>query len=184
MTQNPDYSFFTSSYRHDVSGWGGKSYGKPENVSRELDLASAASSSSTVTRCMKSMTSSCRPICTPTSTQRASYGAPAPFTRATTATYTTRVPKVPAPPDAPNMNLFKLTTEYGSRYQPPRAQPFIKQETINRCQTAAAVTRSSTAASRGYNPTWNTSYRGSYCEQAANPRYSQAVTFHSNTNLR
>lgn len=186
MTQaeGSDYSFFTSSYRHDVSGWSGKSYRKPENISRELDLSSAAASSSTVTRCMKSMKSGCRPICTPTSTQRAAYGAPAPFTRATTATYTMRIPNVPAPPDAPNMTLFRPTTEYGSRYTPPRSEPFIKQETINRCQTAAAATRASSAATRGYNPTWNTSYRAGHCERAANARYSQAVTFHSNTNLR
>ena len=177
------YNFYNSCYRNDVSKWGGRAYKQSDDVPREIDLNSAAANSSTITRCMISMRNGCRPVQTPTSLQRDSYVPHMPVTREAGPTYTQRCPPAAAPPDAPaDPSVLRPSTEYGSRYKRPIPQPFVAQATIDRCETAKVSTRS--ASGRGYQPCWDSSYRRQFCEKVADPMYSEAVTFHSTTQLR
>ncbi|OHS93571.1 hypothetical protein TRFO_40156 [Tritrichomonas foetus] len=185
MEDNSDpYNFYTSIYRHDVSRWGGRTHRKPENISREMDVSQIAATSSSVKRCMNSMTKTCRPVCTPTSLYRDSYVPHMPVTRGLFPIYSNRTPEAPAPPGAPDPSLLRPTTEYGSRYRPPNPKPFISQELTERCSTATVTTRSFNRQTHEVSPIWNTTYRASYCEKPYDPTYSSAITFHSATNLR
>lgn len=177
------YNFYNSCYRNDVGRWAGKGHKPSENLPREIELNAAACNSSTITRCMISMRNGCRPVQTPTTLQRDSYVPHMPVTGDIGPTYTQRCPPAAAPPDAPaDPSVLRPSTEYGSRYRRAISQPFVSQETVDRCEMAKVSTRSVTG--RGYQPGWNSSYRHQFCEKAADPRYSEAVTFHSNTHLR
>lgn len=179
----PTYNYYTTIYRKDLAQWGGKTHKRPENISRTIDVSQMADSNGTVRRCMKSMCTGCRPVTTPTSLHRDSYIPHMPCTRGLGPTYTQRAPPSPAPPNRPDMNLFRPTTEYGSRYMYPQPDPFLKSETVERCSTTKITTRSFNQNGE-MNPQWNTSYRGQFCEKAYDPKTSQAVTFHTHTHLR
>lgn len=177
-----DYNFYTSIYQHDISKWGGRTYRVPENISREMDVNTSASSS--VRRCMNSLKNTCRPVCTPTSLYRASYVPHMPTKRDLfSPSYSNRCPPSPALPDAPDPNVLRPTTEYGARYRPPNPKPFLSQDLVQRCSTASITTRS-IRGEREYTPRWDTTYRKSYCEKTMEPKYSSTITFHSTTNLR
>lgn len=175
-----DYNFFDSSYRRNVARWGGMTHQKPECISREIDVNAAAAGSSTVTRCMISMRNGCRPVETPTSLQRDSYKWQGAITRNVGPTFNRRTPDGQGRPPAPDPDLLRPSTEYGSRYLRPRHDPYINNDTMDRCATAAIRTRGMGAGC----PAWNTSYRGQFCERVTTPHTSQAITFHTHTNMR
>ena len=177
-----DYNFYHSIYQNDISRWGGQTYKKPENISREIDLTAAAGESSTVSRCMTSMRRGCRPVYTPNSLHRDSYVPHMPMTRDVGPTFSLRCPEAPPPPDAANPDLLKMTTEYGSHYTPPHPKPFVSQETIDKYSTSSTVrTR---GIGRNFAPEWDTTYRATFCEKAADPKLSNGITFYSFTNRR
>jgi hypothetical protein len=70
-------------------------YKKPENISREIDLPGAAGESSTVSRCLESLRTGCRPVTTPHSLYQDSYVPHVPYTRGINASYTLRCPPSP-----------------------------------------------------------------------------------------
>ena len=177
-----DYNFYHSIYQNDLSRWGGLTYRKPENISREIDINAAAAESSTVTRCMKSMRTGCKPVYTPNSLQRDSYVPHFPVTRDVGPTFSPRCPEAPPPPEAANPELIRMSTEYGSHYRPPNPKPFLSRETVERWSTSSTV--KTRGMGRNLAPEWDTCYRGTFCEKAADPKYSKPITFYSSTNLR
>ena len=180
---NPEeYNFYHSIYQNDLSRWGGLTYRKPENISREIDINAAAAESSTVTRCMKSMRTGCKPVYTPNSLQRDSYVPHFPVTRDVGPTFSPRCPEAPPPPEAADPELIRMSTEYGSHYRPPNPKPFLSRETVERWSTSSTV--KTRGMGRNLAPEWDTCYRGTFCEKAADPKYSKPITFYSETNLR
>jgi hypothetical protein len=179
----PEYNFYNTIYRNDISRWAGMTYKKPENISREIDLRRAAGESSTVSRCIESLRAGCRPVTTPHSLYQDSYVPHMPYKRGINASYTQRCPPSPAVPDAPDPQLLRPTTEYSSRYTVPDPEPFLPPELVARCSTACATARK-IGTDGDYNPHWDTTYRHDYCERVTQPHTSHAVTFHSYTGMR
>ncbi|OHS94720.1 hypothetical protein TRFO_39097 [Tritrichomonas foetus] len=178
-----NYHFYSSSYQNDSSGWGGNTYARRENISRELNVNEIAANSSSVRRCMNSLNTKCNPISTPTSLYRSSYVSQIPANRGYKSTYSNRCPQAPPPPNAANPQYLRPTTEYGSRFPPPNPKPFISQDLVDRCSTASINTRSHRGA-QVLSPQWNSTYRQSYCEKTRELSFSPAITFYNATNLR
>jgi hypothetical protein len=184
MSEAPaDYNFYNTIYRNDVSRWGGQTYKRPENISREIDIRRASTESSTVSRCLESLRAGYRPVATPHTLYQDSYVPHVPYKRGISTSYTRRCPASPALPDAPDPSVLRPTTEYSSRYAVPRPEPFLRPELVDRCSTARFTTRTIGNDGR-YNPSWDTSYRRDYCERVTQPHTTQAVTFHSYTGMR
>jgi hypothetical protein len=179
----PEYNYFNTSYRNDVSRWGGITHKKPENISREIDLRRASGESSTVARCIESMTTECRPVTTPNSLYQDSYVPHVPYARGITATHNLRCPPSPAVPEAPSPEVLRPTTEYTSNYKFKRPQAFLRPELVELCSRAQEAARAIGSDGR-LNPNWDTSYRRHYCERATLPHTSEAVTFHGYTGMR
>jgi hypothetical protein len=178
----PDY--FTTIYRNDIARWGGMTYKRQqEDISREIDVSRTAASSSTVSRCMQSMRSGCRPVTTGTTLYRDSYVPHMASSRDIGPTYSRRCPAAPPPPDAADPSILRPTTEYGSKYRVPHPEPFLRPELVARCSTAHVTSRS-IGREPQFCPGWDTTYRNHYCERVTRPVTSDAVTFHTHTGLR
>jgi hypothetical protein len=178
-----EYNFYNTSYRNDVSRWGGQTYKKPENISREIDLRQTASTSPGIARCLASMQANCRPVQTPNTLYRDSYVPHMPASRGIGPSYTRRAPPGSSIPDPPDPSILRHSTEYRSRYTIPRSEPFLPPELVDRCSTAK-VTARTIGADRQFSPAWDTTYRRHYCEQVTHPQTTEAVTFHSTTGMR
>lgn len=184
MSKGDDYNFYKSIYQNDISRWGGRTFRKPENISREMDVSQMAANSQSVSRCLNSMKTTCRPVCTPTSLYRASYVPHMPTRRGPfDPSYSNRCPESPPLPNAPDPSVLRPSTEYGSRYVYPHPKPYLSQDLVERCSTAAITTRNY-RQTNDFSPQWDTTYRKGYCEKAMDAHYSPGITFHSTTNLR
>jgi hypothetical protein len=177
----PEYNFYSSIYRNDISRWAGQTYKRPENITREIDLTQSAASSQAVTRCIRSLNGGCRGVSTGTTLYQDSYVPHMAATRDLRASYTARCPPSPAVPDSPDPSILRPTTEYGSRYRVPRPEPLLSPEFIARCSTTNLTARS---VPGGVSPAWNTTYRQRQCEKVTEPQTSRAVTFFTHTGLR
>jgi hypothetical protein len=183
MEQAPkDYDYYTTTYRWDLCRWAGRTHKVPENISREINVGKSAQTNGTVRRCIGSMQRGTRGVYTPSTLYQDSYIPHMAFTRDIGPSFSLRCPEGAPPPDAAKPELLRPSTEYGQRYIPPRAEPFLTSEFVDRCSTTK--TRSRAIGDGPSVPRWSTTYRRHYCEKAADLSTSRAVTFHTHTGLR
>ena len=183
MSTNPDETrnYYTSSYRRDVAAWGGQTYNVPENESATIDIERVAAKERSLERQLQKMEESGM-TGIPKSTTQATYIAHMPQSRDVQPQFNGLVPPPMPIPDKPDESIFRMTTEYGSRFHGEPAQPMLNNDTLSKCEQTRSVKTRSVDQARP--PMWETTYRGNYCDKVTDLKTSEAITTHKLTGLR
>ena len=177
FVQDESHNYFTTSYRHDVSEYGGETFRVPENEQPTIDVNTVSATKRSLGRQMQRMEETA-PLLTPNSTYRASYVPHMPIPRDIQPTFNGLVPPPMELPDAPDESIFHATTEYGSKYLGKPGEPMINNTTLQRCyETRTVKNRSIDVPTRP--PQWETTYRDSYCNKVTDLNTSAAITVHN-----
>lgn len=180
-----DHNYYTSIYRHDTARWGGKTHMVPDTLPRNMDITQLASTNRSIKRVVQSYDASMNSVSrTPYSTTRSTFVNHFPRTRSIAGpTFSPRAPHGIQPPSLGDEALFRPTTEYGSRYTPKFAEPFVNDTTKNRCKHPDNSFDSRDCTTQSGNR-WESTYRDRVCNGRTDLHTSQAVTFRTFTGNR
>ena len=181
FVQDETHNYFTTSYRHDVSEYGGETFRVPEDEKINVDVPNLASTKKSIGRQMQQVEMN-GAIFTPDSTYRASYVCHGTMSRDVQPSFNGLVPPPMPLPDAPDESIFRATTEYGAKYRGKPGEPMLNQTTLQRCyETQTMKSRSIDLPTRA--PQWETTYRDSYCNKVTDLKTSPAITTHNMTHI-
>lgn len=169
--------YCTSSYRHDVAQWGGRTFQMNEKEPINIDVNTVATKKQSIMRQLQTL-NEFNPTVTPNSTQRAHYVAHMPTTRGLNEPqFDGQVPPELPLPEAPDPAFFTATTEHRDKYRGKPTKPHLSNETLDYCATTKMRTRGIDDMEQP--PMWETTYRQDYCNKVTDLKTSPAITCHT-----
>ncbi|EAX97960.1 hypothetical protein TVAG_316250 [Trichomonas vaginalis G3] len=174
--------YCTTSYRHDVAHWGGRTFQMNESETVNVDVNKVATQKRSIMRQVQDLNEFGSTV-TPESTQRAHYVAHMPTTRGLNEPqFNGRVPPEMPLPEAPDPKFFTAATEYRDKYRGKPGKPMLNNDTLDFCASTRVMTRGIEDPEQP--PLWETTYRKDYCNKVGNLETSPAITSHTLGNPR